>query len=355
MWVATIREIKRFSRRRLEPLLCAGLMAVAILMMPGGAGAQENQDAKWRGTPQEKFFNSRIMQKFQCKTCHTVMESGGTVGPILNNVGLRRDEKWLRKWIKNPQAIKPGTKMPAFEFTPEEYEEVIGYLAAMKRPLHTGEILSKNLSPIEQGQALFEDFECYACHRIGDKGRFTGPDLTWLGLRKSREWERTWLHDPQAWKPGTFMPNFHLPAPAIEALTAFLENLRGQKNEASQNWEFNVNFFLNSEPDEIGEFVYKRFACWSCHGDDGTGGQKNPNAAPNGLTPSIVNATVDHDADELLVLLSQRRLPKKLHASQPAPPFACPEYGKFMSEGEFEALYAFLETLAPASSEWEVE
>ena len=51
------------------------------------------QSGKWAGTPQENFANSDLMKKYQCVTCHTVMDGGGTVGPILNQVarGTRHD------------------------------------------------------------------------------------------------------------------------------------------------------------------------------------------------------------------------------------------------------------------------
>lgn len=332
--------------RRVQPeyglLLGVFLLAVAAVSV-----AQVNGNDRWKGTPQERFYNSSIIAKYQCDTCHTITERGGTVGPILNQVGNRRDEDWIRRWLKDPNSIKPGTKMPTFSFTPDEFEEVVGYVSAMKRDLDVEGVLSGNGSPQQKGEGVFGEYDCYACHRIGSEGRFIGPDLTWLGQRKTSDWERVWLKDPDAWKPGTFMPNFHLPLETIEALSAFLETLKGQRNKESQEWEFNVNFFLNNRPDRRGELVFKRFACWGCHGEEGVGGMRNPNAAPNEQMPAVRTAANDYTQEELRQSLSSRQYPVKLRSEGEAPPFFCPDYAKVMMEGEFEELYAYLQKLAP--------
>ena len=72
------------------------------------------------------------MGKYQCDTCHTVTDRGGTVGPVLNQVANRRTEDWIRRWLRDPNEVKPGTRMPKFDFTEDEYEEAVGYLAALK-------------------------------------------------------------------------------------------------------------------------------------------------------------------------------------------------------------------------------
>lgn len=65
-------------------------------------------------------------------------------------------------------------------------------------------------------------------------------NLTWLGTRKSTEWELEWLKDPPGIKPDTFMPNFNLPADQVEALAAFVTSQTGQKNEEVKKWEENI-------------------------------------------------------------------------------------------------------------------
>lgn len=327
------------------------LTGVFVLLTTGFGGPLEAQATRWAGTPQEEFYNSALVKKYQCDTCHTIMENGGTVGPILNQVGNRRDVDWLRRWIRDPQEVKPGTKMPKFNFNEEEYNDVINHLSRLKQPLNTGEILHASHGTAgETGEALFRDYDCYACHRIGREGRFVGPDLTWVGIRKTEEWESVWLKDPPAWKPGTFMPNFHLDAESIQALTAYLHALQGQGNTDAQEWEFNVNLFLNNKADRRGELVWKRFGCWSCHGDEGAGGVRNANAAPNEDIPPVREAANKYSEEQLRQKLSARGEPQPLDPRQPKPPFFCPDFRRALNETEFSDLYAYLRSLAPKKS-----
>ncbi len=321
------------------------LAAVLLLAVPMMLKAQTNDD--WSGTPQESFYNSAIVAKYQCTLCHTIMDRGGTVGPILNQVGNRRSPEWIRRWLEDPNAIKPGTKMPKFDFAADEYEEVVGYITSMKRDLDVDAIIATDATPRAKGEALFEEYDCLACHRLGSEGRFIGPDLTWLGRRKTRHWERTWLSDPDAWKSGTFMPNFELSQDEIEALTAYLERLNGQSNQQSLEWEFNVNFFLNNRSDRRGQLIFRRLACWSCHGEEGVGGIRNPGAAPNEMMPALRQAANVFSLEELQALMSTRQSEERLDPNGEDPPFFCPDYAGVLTDEEFEDLYAYLAKLAP--------
>ncbi len=333
-----------------KEIRCAGGLVLFFLL---GAPLRA-EFPEWAATPQEDFLKGSIVAKYQCTTCHTITGTGGTVGPILNFVGLRRQEEWLRRWLDDPQAVKPGTKMPKFDFTSEELGNVVAALSRMTRTVDAEKILTGPGSPAEKGESLFRAYDCLACHRIGKEGRFVGPDLTWLALRKSKAWERVWLKDPPDIKPGTFMPNFRLSPEEIDALTAYLEGLRGQANEDSQSWEFMVNMFLNNKAARRGELVFKRFACWSCHGEEGMGGIRNPNAAPDEAIPPLTRAALDYRMEELKGLLAKRRQPEAKDSGREPPPFFCPGYSGAIADDELKDLYAYLESLAPKGGRWKV-
>ena len=82
------------------------------------------------------------------------------------------------------------------------------------------------------GKALFSAKGCATCHHhdavpssgLGPGGEF--PDLT--TYRWNADYLRTWLKDPSAVKPGTYMPNLELKQDEIEALIVFLS--AGAKN-----------------------------------------------------------------------------------------------------------------------------
>ena len=50
----------------------------------------------------------------------------------LDGVGTRRDADYLGKWIKDPLAVKPDTKMPKFPLTDAQITELVQFLAAQK-------------------------------------------------------------------------------------------------------------------------------------------------------------------------------------------------------------------------------
>jgi len=203
-------------------LLCAGALFLFLGTQPTGVAISLADDNPWAGTPQEAFYNSPVRKKYMCETCHTVMDGGGTVGPSLNQVGRRRSPEWLRTWLANPPAVKPGTVMPILPFTSDEIEEVVSLLSKMVVPVDSAGILAGNGSQVDKGEALFIAYDCYACHTHDGKGGRVGPDLTDVSKRRSQKWEKKWLANPEAVKPGTFMPNFHLSEEEIAALTEFL-------------------------------------------------------------------------------------------------------------------------------------
>ncbi len=67
-----------------------------------------------------------------CVACHAVGGSGGQVGPALDGVGTRRTATDLDKWLKDPQAYKPGTIMPKIEMTDAQRAEFVKWLASLK-------------------------------------------------------------------------------------------------------------------------------------------------------------------------------------------------------------------------------
>lgn len=67
-----------------------------------------------------------------CMVCHAIHGAGGNVAPGLNGVTDRYSREWLRTWLRNPQAVREGSRMPNFRFTEEEIEGVIRFLETAK-------------------------------------------------------------------------------------------------------------------------------------------------------------------------------------------------------------------------------
>ncbi|WP_151088080.1 cytochrome c oxidase subunit II [Hymenobacter baengnokdamensis] len=87
------------------------------------------------------------------------------------------------------------------------------------------------------GGALFAHYACSSCHQV--RGTLAagqqGPDLTHFGSRSTMlagllpntpQNVTRWLTDPQAVKPGAHMPRFIFGRDSIQALTAYLTQLK---------------------------------------------------------------------------------------------------------------------------------
>jgi cytochrome c oxidase subunit 2 len=84
-----------------------------------------------------------IVNAGQCAMCHVVRGGAarGRAGPDLTHVGARRSvaagtlpmsRGALQGWIAQPQALKPGTMMPAVALAPADADAVSRYLVSLK-------------------------------------------------------------------------------------------------------------------------------------------------------------------------------------------------------------------------------
>jgi cytochrome c oxidase subunit 2 len=61
------------------------------------------------------------------------------VGPDLTNIesvpygGMPNDADFLRKWLKDPQAVKPGTQMPNLGLSDGDIESLLAFLLTDER------------------------------------------------------------------------------------------------------------------------------------------------------------------------------------------------------------------------------
>ena len=86
-----------------------------------------NADAAARG--KELFYT-----KYACQSCHTAdyKKDKGYVGPPLAGVGDRLTPVWIYKWLKNPNALTPGTLMPNPNLPDGEARDLTAFLVTLK-------------------------------------------------------------------------------------------------------------------------------------------------------------------------------------------------------------------------------
>lgn len=90
----------------------------------------------------EEFRKIRDPASNSCIACHAVQGiSAGVLGPNLTHVAGRRtiaagmlpnDSANLARWLRDPQGIKPGSKMPTIGLSDEEIEALVAYLGRLR-------------------------------------------------------------------------------------------------------------------------------------------------------------------------------------------------------------------------------
>jgi len=84
----------------------------------------------------------RIFETTACINCHTVQgtPANGTFGPDLTHLMSRatiasgaaeNTKEKLRLWIQNPEAIKPGSLMPAMKLSDPDVDAVVAYMETL--------------------------------------------------------------------------------------------------------------------------------------------------------------------------------------------------------------------------------
>ena len=72
----------------------------------------------------------------KCKACHSIGGVGGPMaktGGALDDVGSKRDQAWLRDFLKDPKSKMPNAKMPKVSLSDEEFNAVVAYLLTLKK------------------------------------------------------------------------------------------------------------------------------------------------------------------------------------------------------------------------------
>lgn len=103
------------------------------------AARQKAPPASPTGTAAE---GREVFQASACVACHTVRGVAfGVVGPDLTHIGgrrtlaaglLRNTPKEMARWLADPPAVKPGSRMPKLPLTQEQIAALVAYLEGLR-------------------------------------------------------------------------------------------------------------------------------------------------------------------------------------------------------------------------------
>ncbi len=179
-----------------------------------------------------------VFQRKNCNDCHTILGIGGYFAPDLTKVADRRDTTWLRAFLTDPQAAKPGTTMPNQKLAAADVLDVVAFFDWVRR-IDTNQWPPQPLTAIGTAAgrptppAAWQAKGCGGCHMVDGQGASgPGPDLSHIGstpydaLANTPEFLDRWLSDPPAVKPGTLMPKLPLSHEELDGLVRYLTALK---------------------------------------------------------------------------------------------------------------------------------
>jgi cytochrome c551/c552 len=238
----------------------------------------------------------RRITKFGCTGCHTIGGEGAfgpdltdarQVGPNLKHVGSKVGRDWLVKWLKNPHAFRPDSRMPRFygvtnNDKPEDWPKNHAEIHSIAHYLFTTSTEPEGFddppaqSDPARGKTLFLEKGCMACHAdrpytaadlpesLGDalsdaydvKADDTyppeafpeearkyadadfGPNLSSMAAKfpskeKGYRWLANWIKDPGAYHPKTLMPNLQLSAQDAADIASWVVSTREDWGDGS--------------------------------------------------------------------------------------------------------------------------
>ena len=136
---------------------------------------------------------------------------------------------------------------------------------------HKREIYVPKGDALNVAYATYERAGCYACHKTRgfENVRKPGPILTRIDSKLTPEWVKTWIRNPRAVKPSTWMPRIW-----------YNSNSSSPEDAVRNEVEINAAvayLFANSEPHELavknpphgdarsGEQILRSIGCLGCH------------------------------------------------------------------------------------------
>lgn len=187
----------------------------------------------------------RLFAEKNCIGCHSLGGKGGTVGPALDDVGVRRTSEWMMRHFRNPQAVTPGSVMPRFGFTEAEARALTQFLESL-RDQKLALNLPALMSPVERGRAVFRQYGCAGCHGPDGKGGVPNPNaktaeqvpaLTYVAdgytAPELKKFIATGQHEIAPLDPNRPAPPLYMPAwgatirdGELDDLTAYLLSLK---------------------------------------------------------------------------------------------------------------------------------
>lgn len=223
-------------------LLVAHLFA-ANLFVAGPALAQGQTTRGHAIVPAfERFYSTEgtdsvragllLLGELNCVGCHATGSQSPLLAspkraPILDQVGRRVRPEFLREFLLDPQAVKPGTTMPhvlgaGSEQQRREQAEALTHYLALTGAVQESAAVG---AAVKRGESLFHQVGCVACHDRQQANAPPLPDSVPLGLlskKYSLPSLQQFLAEPLTVRPSGRMPHLNLTADESRDIASYL-------------------------------------------------------------------------------------------------------------------------------------
>lgn len=244
-----------------------------------------------------------VLKEKKCLRCHKVGGEGGEIGPSLDRLRgyanpLSLAQRMWRYGIRmSAQMSALGIQRP--EFTGSELMDLFAYLREISS-YKTDAFTYLTPGKPTVGERLFEEKGCRQCHKIGDKGKAVGPDLTRAELHGgvTQIAAKMWKHGAKMWEK---MKEMGIERPLFE------------ENEMADlvAYLYFLNFIEQRGDVVAGKRLFTKKGCVQCHSIRGHGGNVGPDLALSDQTTNYIKITTamwNHN-EKMRILMDKMGVP----------------------------------------------
>jgi mono/diheme cytochrome c family protein len=229
-----------------------------------------HREAKVPGAP-VLTTGRKLIEENNCTSCHELEGFQKGYTPPLDGIGRKASRAWLTRWLQDPRAVRPETKMPDFLLTDEEAEVLADFLAsfgdlpagASWEPLPPiYEERHEDEAFLDLGKTRFREARCISCHAIDGKGGHLAPELGKIGSKVTAEWLYNFLKNPRRLLHGVEMPQFGFQDSELAAVSAYMMDEFidwDAPEDTEEEREPAPNFY------ERGLALFNQYNCAGCH------------------------------------------------------------------------------------------
>jgi cytochrome c2 len=132
-----------------------------------------------------------------------LMQDVKKIGPNLKEIKAKLRKDWIPVWLSDPQAFRPGTKMPTFRLEDDEIKAISAFLWQSALDVKPA---TQPQGDAAHGKELFKTLGCLGCHSINGQAIDMGnqviggdfaANLSRVGEKNNYDYVVRWVHNPR--------------------------------------------------------------------------------------------------------------------------------------------------------------